>query len=94
VVYKKIVEMIPAEKRGIVSDKLLNYVLKSKKESELPSSMAKCFLAQWEKGTFDDEVGFAVLLETAVKLELDKTVEFLKGECQLARVAEALKTTA
>jgi hypothetical protein len=92
VAYPKIVKMIPAEKIGVIQDKLLNYVLKSKKESKLPSSMAKCFLAQWERGTFDDEVGLAVLLETAAVLELEKTAEFLKEECQLAEVAEALKT--
>jgi hypothetical protein len=84
--------MIPAEKRGIIHDKLLNYVLKSKKEGELHSSMAKCFLAQWEKGTFDDEIGLAVLLEAATVLELEKTAEFLDKECQLAEVAKAIKT--
>jgi hypothetical protein len=65
VAYKRIVEMIPAEKRGVISDKLLNYVLKSKKEGNLSSSMAKCFLAQWETGTFDNAVGLAVLLENS-----------------------------
>jgi hypothetical protein len=89
--YQKIVKMIPAEKRGIISEKLLNYVLKSKKEKELPSSMAKCFLTQWETSTFDDEVGLSVLLETAAVLELEKTAAFLEEECQLGEVAKALK---
>ena len=89
--YQKLVKMIPVEKRGMISEKLLNYVLKSKKENELPSSMAKCFLSQWQTSTFDDETGLAVLLETAVHLELEKTMEFLEQECQLAEVAKALK---
>ncbi len=94
VVYPKIVKMIPVEKRGTISEKLLNYVLKSKKENKLPSSMAKCFLSRWQTGTFDDEVGLAVLLETAAVLELEKTTEFLEQECQLAEVAKALKEAA
>jgi hypothetical protein len=89
--YQKIVKMIPVEKRGEISDKLLNYVLKSKKESKLPSSMAKCFLSQWQTNTFDDEVGLEVLLEIASILELEKTAEFLEQECQLAEVAKSLK---
>lgn len=86
--------MIPVEKRGIISDKLLNYVLKSKRESRLPSSLAKCFLTQWQTGSSDDETGLSVLLEMAAYLELDKTAEFLEQECQLMEVAKALKEAA
>jgi hypothetical protein len=86
--------MIPTEKRKIISEKLLNYVLKSKKENKLPSSMAKCFLAQWQTGSCDDETGLSVLLEMAAYLELDKTAEFLEQECKLGAVAEALKEAA
>ena len=94
VVYKKIVEMIPVEKRGTLSDKLLNYLLKSKKEAKMPSSLAHCFLRQWQTGTFDDEVGLAVLLEATALLEPEKTIEFLEQELQLADVAKAVKETA
>jgi hypothetical protein len=92
--YKKIVEMIPVEKREELSDKLLNYLLKSKKEKKMPSSLAKCFLSQWQTGGFDDEVGLAVLLEATVLLEPEKTTEFLEQELQLADVAKALKEVA
>jgi len=92
--YKKIVKMIPVEKREELSDKLLNYLLKSKKEKEMPSSLAKCFLSQWQTGSFDDEVGLAVLLEAAALLEPEKTTEFLEQELQLAEVAKALKEAA
>jgi hypothetical protein len=89
--YKKIVEMIPVEKRGKLSDKLLNYLLKSKREKKMPSSLAKCFLSQWQTGTFDGEVGLAVLLEATALLEPEKTTEFLEQELQLADVAKAIK---
>jgi len=92
--YKKIVEMIPVEKREELSDKLLNYLLKSKKAKNMPSSLAKCFLSQWQTGSFDDETGLAVLLEATVLLEPEKTTEFLEQELQLAEVATALKEVA
>ena len=93
-VYKKIVKMIPVEKREALSDKLLNYLLKTKNEAKMPSSMANCFLSQWRAGTFDDEVGLAVLLEATVLVELEKTTEFLEQELQLADVARAVKEAA
>jgi hypothetical protein len=92
--YKKIVKMIPVEKREELSDKLLNYLLKSKKEKKMPSSLAKCFLSQWQTGSFDDEVGLAVLLEATALLEPEKTTEFLEQELQLAEVAKALREAA
>jgi hypothetical protein len=92
--YKKIVKMIPVEKREELSDKLLNYLLKSKKEKNMPSSLAKCFLSQWQTGSFDDETGLTVLLEATVLLEPEKTTEFLEQELQLAEVATALKEVA
>ena len=92
--YKKIVKMIPVEKREELSDKLLNYLLKTKKEKNMPSSMAKCFLSQWQTGGFDDEAGLAVLLEATALVELEKTTAFLEQELQLADVAKAVKEAA
>jgi hypothetical protein len=89
--YKKIVKMVPVEKREKLSDKLLNYLLKSKKEKNMPSSMAKCFLSQWQTRGFDDEEGLAVLLEATAIPELDKTTKFLEQDLQLADVAKAVK---
>ncbi|MCJ7613616.1 hypothetical protein MUO71_02460 [Candidatus Bathyarchaeota archaeon] len=93
-VYKKIVKMIPVEKREALSDKLLNYLLKTKNEAKMPSSMAHCLLSQWQTGTLDDEVGLAVLLEATALVELEKTTEFLEQELQLANVAKAVKEAA
>ena len=92
--YKKIVEMIPVEKREALSDKLLNYLLKTKKENNMPSSMAKCFLSQWQTSGFDDEAGLAVLLEATATVELEKTTAFLEQDLQLADVAKAVKEAA
>jgi hypothetical protein len=92
--YKKIVEMIPVEKRGELSDKLLNYLLKAKKENRMPSSLAKCFLNQWQTGDFNDAVGLAVLLEATATVEPEKTIEYVEKELQLPKVAKALKEAA
>ena len=92
--YKKIVELIPVEKREALSNKLLNYLLKTKKEKNMPTSMAKCFLSQWQTGGFDDEAGLAVLLEATATVEPEKTIEFVEQELQLADVAKALKEAA
>ena len=83
--------MIPVEKREKLSDKLLNYLLKSKKEKNMPSSMAKCFLSQLQIGDFHDDAGLAVLLEATALLELDKTTIFIEQDLQLTKVAQALK---
>ncbi|MFA5366038.1 MAG: hypothetical protein WC325_12725 [Candidatus Bathyarchaeia archaeon] len=93
-VYKKIVEMVPVEKRETLSDKLLNLLLKTKNEAGMSSSMANCFLSQWRSGSFEDVTGLAVLLEATAKVELEKTAEFLEQEMQLADVAQAVKKAA
>ena len=89
--YQKIVKEIPVEKRRKLSEKLLDYLLKSKKEKKMPSGLAYCFLSQWQISTFDDEIGLAVLLEAAAPLEPEKTTEFLEQELQLANIAKAIK---
>ena len=86
--------MIPVEKRGTLSDKLLNYLLKTKKEANMPAKMATCFLSQWQTGTFDDVTGLAVLLEATATVELEKTATFLEEDLQLANVAKAVKEAA
>jgi hypothetical protein len=89
--YQKIVKTIPVEKREKLSDKLLNFVLKSKKEGEMPSDLAKTMLGQWQLGPLTTEDGLASLLEAAVLLEFEKTVEFLEQELQLADVVKAIR---
>ena len=89
--YQKIVKTIPVEKREKLSDKLLNFVLKSKKENKMPSDLANTILNQWQLGPLTTEAGLAALLEAAVLLESEKTVEFLEQELQLVDVAKAIK---
>jgi len=89
--YQKIVKTIPVEKREKLSDKLLNFVLKSKKEDKMPSDLANTILSQWQLGPLTTEVGVAALLEAAVLLESEKTMEFLEQELQLVDVVKAIR---
>jgi len=89
--YQKIVKKIPVEKREKLSDKLLNFVLKSKKESKMPSELANTMLSQWQLGPLTSKEGLAALLEAAVLLESEKTMEFLEQELQLMDVAKAIR---
>jgi len=89
--YQKIVKTIPVEKREKLSDKLLDFLLKSKKEDKMPADLANTILGQWQLGPLTTEAGLAALLEAAVLLESEKTMEVLEQELQLVDVAKAIK---
>jgi len=89
--YQKIVKNIPAEKREKLSDKLIDLLLKTKNEDKMPSSLANAILHQWQLGPLTTEAGLATLLEAAVLLESEKTMEFLEQELQLLDIAKAVK---
>jgi len=89
--YPKIVKKIPAEKREKLSDKLIDLLLKSKKEDKMPGGLANTILSQWQQGPLTTEEGLAALLEAAVLLESEKTMELLEQELQLMDVAKAVK---
>ena len=89
--YQKIARTIPVGKREKLSDKLVDFLLKSKKEDKMPSDLANTILNQWQLGPLTTEAGLAALLEAAVLLESEKTMEFLEQELQLADVAKAIK---
>jgi hypothetical protein len=89
--YQKIVRTIPVGKREKLSDKLVDFLLKSKKEDRMSGDLANTILSQWQLGPLTTEVGLVALLEAAVLLESEKTMEFLEQELQLVDVAKAIK---
>ncbi len=89
--YQNIVEAIPVGKREKLSYKLLDFLLKSKKEDRMPSDLANTILRQWQLGPLTTEAGLVALLEAAVLLESEKTFEFLEQELQLLDVVKAIK---
>ena len=89
--YHKIVGTIPIEKRGKLSVKLVDLILKSKNDDKMPSRLAKNILHHWRQGPLLGEDGLAALLEAAVLLEPEKTMDFLEQELQLVDLAKAVK---
>ena len=89
--YQKIVKNIPAGKREKLSDKLIDLILRTKNEDKMPGSLANTLLNQWQLGPLTTEAGLATLLEAAVLLEAEKTVEFLEQELQLLDIVKAIK---
>jgi len=88
--YPKLIESVPAEKLGPLSDQLLNFILTTKNEGKMPTTLANSMLSNMQHGTIKSVAGVAVLLEAAVALEPEKTMTAL-GEMQLAELANALK---
>jgi hypothetical protein len=88
--YPKLVELVPAEKLGPLSDQLLNFILTTKNEGKMPTKLANSMLYKMQYGAIKAQSGVAVLLEAAMLLEPEKTKAAL-GEMQLAQLAEALK---
>jgi hypothetical protein len=88
--YSKIVEMIPAEKWGPVSDQLTNFLLTSKNDEKMPSQLANTLLLHMKNGVVKSKQGITVLLEGAMLLEPEKTLAAF-GEMQMANVADEIK---
>jgi hypothetical protein len=88
--YIKLVEIIPAQTRQTVADKLVDFVLTSKNEERMPPQLANNIIHYWQKDLLSSEAGLAALLEAATLLEPEKTVGAL-NELQLANVAGQIK---
>ncbi|UCE44062.1 MAG: hypothetical protein JSV57_00780 [Candidatus Bathyarchaeota archaeon] len=89
--YRKIVEMVPIEKRDTLLNKLVNYVLKSKNIDKMPSGLAKTILHHWQHDSLANDLGLAAILEAAVALESDKTMSLLEEKMQLPDVRKAVR---
>ncbi len=89
--YHEVVGMIPTEKREKLSVKLIDMILKSKNDDKMPSSLAKNILHYWYGGPLLNEDSLAALLDAAILLEPEKTVDFLEQELQLVEMVKAIK---
>ena len=89
--YRRIVEMVPTGKREKLSTKLMDLILKSKSADKMPSGLARVLLHQWQQGPLTNERGLTTLLEAAVILESEKTMNILEEKLQLPDIAEAIK---
>jgi len=89
--YHKVVETISLEKREELSDKLIGAILVSKNEDKMPAELANTILYSWQRGLLAGGTGLAALLEAAVLLEPDRTMEILEVELQLTSTAKTVR---
>ena len=86
----KSVELIPAEKRNSITNKLVDIILSSKNDNKMPSDLANTILYQWQQNLLTSEPGLSTLLTAAVLLEQEKTLTVLK-ELQLNKIADKIE---
>lgn len=82
--------MISAEKWKPLSDKLIDFILTSKNDEKMPNQLANTILYHWQHDALKTEYGLAALLEAAVTLESEKTINVFI-ELQMTGVAEQIK---
>jgi hypothetical protein len=87
--YSKIVELIPAEKLDSLSDQLIGFILTTKNDEKMPTSLANTILLHMKNGAMGSKVGLATLLEAALLLEPEKTVGAF-GDLQMVKLAEQI----
>ena len=88
--YRKLVTTISAEKREILSKKLVDLILTSKNDDRMPNQLANAMLYHWQHDALKSESGMAVLLEAVLLLEPEKTFNALE-ELQMTDIARQVK---
>ncbi len=88
--YPKLVELVPDEKLGPLSDQLLSFILTTKNEGKMPTKLANTMLSKMQQGAIKSKTGVAILIEAAILLEPEKTMTAI-GEMQMPQLAEEIK---
>lgn len=88
--YTGLIGAVPVEKRESLANRLVDLALLSKNDDKMPSQLANNILHYWQKDVLFTESGLASLLEAAVLLEPDKTVEVFT-QLELPNLAEQIK---
>ena len=89
--YHSFISEIPPDRRQPLCNRLVDFLLTSKNDEKMPSQLAAKILRSWQQNTLNNESGMAALLEAAMLLEPEKTINSF-NELQLTHVAEQLKT--
>jgi hypothetical protein len=90
--FRNMIETVPIDKRGLLSEKLANVVLSTKNDDKMPSELANAILYYWQRNLLLVEPGLTALLEAAALLETEKTTTALT-ELGLTEIAERVKQT-
>ena len=74
---ERIARKVPASLWTILSEELVDITLNSSNAGKLPSDLAKTILYYWQRDQLATEVGLQRLLEAAMLLEPEKTIELM-----------------
>jgi hypothetical protein len=83
--YAKLVEMVPQEQWGILSERLIGVILGAKND-KIPNSVANTILMDMKNGTASSKKGLTNLLEVAAFLDVENTIIAL-SELKMLNVA-------
>jgi len=77
VALERIARKVPTSLWTILSEELIDITLNSSNAEKLPSDLAKTILYYWQRDQLATEVGLQRLLEAAMLLEAEKTIELI-----------------
>ncbi len=89
---EKIARKIPTSLWNEASEKLIDIILNSPNASNMPSDLAKTILYYWQRDQLATEIGLQRLLEAAMILEHEKTINLME-ELGVHEIAVMLKET-
>lgn len=90
--FRNMIETVPSDKRGLLSEKLADVILSTKNDDKMPTELANTILYYWQRNLLLVEQGLTALLEAAALLEPEKTTTVLT-ELSLTEIAERVKQT-
>ena len=75
--YNGLVDLVDESRRQALLEKLVDFVLATKNDEKMPSTLARSLLHFWQQDRLMSKQGLAVLLEAGVRLEPEKTLSAL-----------------
>jgi len=73
-----------------LSNKLVDLILTTKNDEKMPGALARSILHLWQQNSLVNKLGLAVVLEAAVKLEPEGTLNIL-SELQLVELESKIR---
>ncbi len=83
--YVKLIELVPQEKWGPLSERLIGVILGAKND-KIPNSVANTILMDMKNGEANTKRGLTNLIEVATVLDVENTIIAL-GELNLLTIA-------
>lgn len=88
---REVAKKIPIDAREIFIEKIVDAILSSSKAQNLPGELSKTILFYWQRDQLTSDAGIEKLLEAAMFLEPEATINTLSEEMGLKEAAEMLR---